>query len=694
MAQNLAASQGTKRRYSGFASPQALHAEESESRRRPNPPLGPMTSLQPPQVGVAVVTIDMFREYQSQVLVEFERQGNQIALLKERTQDIEARIRSLENAEDMAIDAVREIRDSVVPRVKQHQDDLNALSIVVARHNAHLESIGSPGQEFRAIQARDAARPNQLSWRPGPLGNASDQTKSVAEDFKAQFAKSFASLAEHEKHLGENDTYLERHNRHLSDHDRRLGGYDTRIAALERRLEEQITHLLGQDRRFAEHNARLTAQEGHIRNHDMCVAKHNERLGTLDKASEKLNGRVTALEQRTDHGLSPAQISAIMQNHQQRLESLEQALQRHIKASEEALAVKPCSPYSRPHSASDQTQTPERQGCPECQSQSIQPSEMSERAQIAGQQPIKKIQREREEADYTSELRRLGEQLEDVESRIGPLEEQIRLIEKDKVAIATESTAANSSASDEDGHYERLRRTDFQRPEDLAALRAGEDTQLLMQLFSENDKCEDACYTVQRACVHMWSYLICRNRNDEKLISDFWNRDEWKNWPAIIELEQSATMPEDKYFPRYFYEIGEIFNRKAVTKYNGRQTTHRSTGYHLAVDVTKPEKSLWLIYRYVEDHSDRLKLKRGITYKQDNFWHPFANVCEFDIAMIYERFEDWKGSDTPVGSFATSKKLVRQTGALIKPTFIEPNLQELKDEIRRNWGISAEEAGE
>ncbi|KAI2637406.1 hypothetical protein GGS21DRAFT_476393 [Xylaria nigripes] len=683
MAQNPATSQGTKRRYSGFSSPQTLHADEPEPRRLPHPPLGAIGALQAPQVGVTVVTVDMFREYQSQVLASFERQSNQIALLQERTQVLEGRIQSLEDAEDMAIDAVREIRDGVLPRVEQHQEGLDAISAAVARHNTLLEVLRSQDSDFRPSQGRDAARPNQLSWRPGPLGGTGDQTKSTMEDMKAQFAKSLASLTELERHLENNEACLATHHRHLADHDRRLGEYDTRTATLDRHLAEHTTHLLAQDRRFGEHNARLGSQEGHVRDHDMCVAKHNERLGALEKASEKLSGRVTALEQRTDYGLSPAQISAIMQNHQQRLESLEQTLQRYIKASEAAVSAKPSSPHARPVSASGQTQTPARSGK---HSQPDPSDEVSEKTPKAGQAS------KREETEHASELKRLGQHLEGVEKRIGPLEERVGLIEKDFEKLPQPFTAVDSIAEDqtqdEEGQYEILRQTNFQRPEDLAALRLNEDSPLLMQLFSEKDKCDDACYTVQRACVHMWSYLICRNREDEKLISDFWKREEWKNHPSIIELERSAAMPKGKYFPRYFYEIGEIFNRKEVTKYNGRQATHRSTGYHLVVDVTKPEKSLWIVYRYVEDHSDGQSLKRSITYKQDAFWHPFANVCEFDIAMVFERFEDWKGTDTPVGSFAASKKLVRQTAALIKPTFVEPVLDEVKGEIRRSWEAS------
>ncbi|KAF2968861.1 hypothetical protein GQX73_g4681 [Xylaria multiplex] len=669
MAQRVTTPQGAKRRYPGFSSPPGLHAEEPESRRPPYPPPGSMGGLQAPQVGVAVVTIDMFREYQRQVATNFERQGSQIALLQERVQSIEGRIQSLEDAEDMAIDAVREIRDGIIPRVEQNKESLETLTVAVTRQNTIIDALGSLGQEFRANQSRDSARPSQLAWRPGPLGGASDQTKSAMDDLKAQLTRNFASLAEHDRHLAENDARLGTHERHLTDHERR-----------------RTIDTLGSTMRA------LGAHEGHLRDHDVCVAKHNDRMGALDKVNEQLNTRVAVLEQRTDHGLSPAQITAIMQNHQQRLESLEQTLQHHIKVSRESQAAKPSNPPSQPHSGSGDTQTPVRQVASESQSQSDQQGKSSEKTQNL-ESPNKKIQKQQEETNHTSELRRLGEHLDAIDKRICPLEQRMNLVEKECERLSQSATTPESIAKDptseEEGQYEILSQTNFQRQEDLAGLRINEDSQLLMQLFSEKDKCEDACYTVQRACVHMWSYLLCRSRKDERLISDFWKRDEWLNYPTIIELERNSSMQKGKYFPRYVYEIGEIFNRKVVTKYNGRQATHRSTGYHLVVDVTKPEKSLWLIYRYEEVSGDGHSLKQSITYKQDNFWHPFASVCEFDIAMVFERFEDWKGTDTPVGSFMASKKLVRQTAALIRPTFIEPVLQEVKDEIRRSWEASA-----
>ncbi|TRX93334.1 hypothetical protein FHL15_005913 [Xylaria flabelliformis] len=65
MAQRVATPQGTKRRHPGFSSPPGLHTNEDKNRSHPYPPPGTiaMGGLQAPQVGVAVITIDMFREY-------------------------------------------------------------------------------------------------------------------------------------------------------------------------------------------------------------------------------------------------------------------------------------------------------------------------------------------------------------------------------------------------------------------------------------------------------------------------------------------------------------------------------------------------------------------------------------------------------------------------------------------------------
>ncbi|KAI1331072.1 hypothetical protein F5Y16DRAFT_291884 [Xylariaceae sp. FL0255] len=728
--------QGAKRSFP-FASPPGMRAEDPESRRPPylRPP-GPMTGgLQPPHMGVAVVTIDMFREYQQQVNANFEHQRGLITTLQERVQAMETQVRSLEEAEDMAIDAVREIRDRVVPRVEKHHESIENLTGAVARQNTIVETLGNLGQEFRATQGRnDAARPSQLAWRPGPLGSTAteQQLKSTVDELKAQLNSSFTALGDQEA-----------------------------------------------------------------------------RLSQLGMTGEETRERVAKLEQRSNHGLIPAHISAIMQHHQQRLQSLEEQLQQQVKAAQDKPLPKsqdrhrgtPGSKQSReqhvsskkPDQQKSPTETPPVTPNPDQPKREITKPQTATAISASELEQIKRrldaidkrmapleekfipleqriapleqrivpleqritpledriIPLERSIAPLEQRITPLEQTIAPLEQRIAPLEQMIIPLEKriapleeqimplqgrikpleerimplesriipleermsplegrlnamekglEKVEGSIESLSKMTANTPESeamdvsppDQYQILTHTDFQRPEDLSGLRFNEDAQLLMQLFSEKEKCEDACYTVQRACVHMWSYLLCRSRNDPRLISDFWKSDEWGDYPTVLELERTDTMPEGKYFPRYVYEIGEIFNRRIVTKYNGRQATHRSTGYHLVVDITSPKKSLWLVYRYEDVSKDSQSLKSAISYKRDSFWHPFASVGDFDIAQVFESIEDWKGADTTLGSYAASKKLVRQTAALIRPTFIEPILEEVKETIRQGWSNSIE----
>lgn len=287
MAQRLATPQGAKRKYPGFSSPQALQAEESEHRRPPyHPPPASMSGLQAPQVGVAVVTIDMFREFQRQVATSFDLYSNQIAALQERVHAMDGRVQSLEDAEDMAIDAVREIRNNMMPRVEHHEETIETLSQAVSRQNALLDTMGSLGQELRANQSRDVVRPGHLAWRPGPLGGATDPTRSAMDDLKAQLTRSFTSLAEHDRHMAESDIRLSAHERHLTEHERRFADLDKGLLARDRHMGDHSTRLANQDRRFAEHDARLVAHERHLVEHDTSIGEHNGRLGTLDKAND------------------------------------------------------------------------------------------------------------------------------------------------------------------------------------------------------------------------------------------------------------------------------------------------------------------------------------------------------------------------------------------------------------------------
>ncbi|KAI1265224.1 hypothetical protein F5Y18DRAFT_387858 [Xylariaceae sp. FL1019] len=504
MAQHLATPQGAKRAFPFATSPPGLHADESENRRPPpslRPPQLPVTGgLQPPHVGVAVVTVDMFREYQRNLGTTIENQTNQIAELQGRVQVLEGRLRSFEDAEDMAIDAVREIRDQVVSRVDKHHESLGTLTVAVNRQNNVLEALESISQELRAQQGRnDVARAN--AWRPGPLGGTSDPMKSTLDEFKSHITTSFASLGEHER-----------------------------------------------------------------------------RLASLERTDRIAQERVSVLE-RKSLALDPGQISAVIQHHQQRLDVLGRELPQCIKLAQEAQAMSASRTMDCRCAATANSHAREHHVPGRDQNEEFPPTETEPLAQ--DKLPLDRDSQRLQPAGAISipQLGQIIQRLDAIDKRIMPLEERIDMVEKGfenlSKSASTPDNVAKEPEAEEESQYQILMHTDFQRSEDLAGLRTNEDAQLLMQLFSEKEKCDDACYTVQRACVHMWSYLLCRSRKDPRLISDFWRSPDWKDFPTVLELEQSDAMPDGKYLPRYVYEIGEIFNRKSGSKQSGRQVTHR-----------------------------------------------------------------------------------------------------------------------
>lgn len=99
----------------------------------------------------------------------------------------------------------------------------------------------------------------------------------------------------------------------------------------------------------------------------------------------------------------------------------------------------------------------------------------------------------------------------------------------------------------------------------------------------------------------------------------------------------------------------------------------------------------WMVYRYAE-HGDNGRIDRSVAKLKDPFWHPFAPITNdsYDAAQVFADIRDWQGDDTALGQFKKSATLVKNTGHNLHPTptFIEPVLEEVKNEIRRSWNGS------
>ncbi|KAI1869670.1 uncharacterized protein JN550_005651 [Neoarthrinium moseri] len=238
-----------------------------------------------------------------------------------------------------------------------------------------------------------------------------------------------------------------------------------------------------------------------------------------------------------------------------------------------------------------------------------------------------------------------------------------------------------------------LHKMDFRNPQHLKALKEMENYQISLAIFHRKEKQDNdpVAYSVRRSQPFQ-NYLVCGERKNQNRVAHFWRQQEWANFPTVIELHgfrrDSITTPA---FPKYVWEIGEIYNRRMEAITN--QWTERSTGYHLVMDITSPSKAIWMVYRYAED-SDGVKISRNVTKPEKeqrrlSSWRPFTSLTgqSFDAAQVYSTVMNWHDEKTAMGQFRKSCTLVKETGRSMHPTptFIEPVLEEVKKEIEQGW---------
>ncbi|KAK6066097.1 hypothetical protein SCUP515_10844 [Seiridium cupressi] len=203
-----------------------------------------------------------------------------------------------------------------------------------------------------------------------------------------------------------------------------------------------------------------------------------------------------------------------------------------------------------------------------------------------------------------------------------------------------------------------LHKMDFRDPDDRQALKKIEDYEVTLSLFRSDEMCENELIAYSVRC-----------------------RGPFGNYLVPGDHGTNLTL-----FPKYVWEIGEIYVRRTVRETN--QWTDRSTGYHLVIDVTIPAQSVWMVYRYAE-HGDHGRIVRNVKKLKDPFWHPFAPITQdsFDAAQVFANVKDWHGEETPAGQFKKAAQLVKATGRNfpMTPMFVRPLKEEVKKVIEKGW---------
>ncbi|RYP53503.1 hypothetical protein DL768_001540 [Monosporascus sp. mg162] len=186
---------------------------------------------------------------------------------------------------------------------------------------------------------------------------------------------------------------------------------------------------------------------------------------------------------------------------------------------------------------------------------------------------------------------------------------------------------------------------------------------------------------------------LCAQRHERGYLHDYSVKDKLKSLAlrfysqTVLELEirEPSHIQTLVALPKYVTFLGKLFGAFSGSK-GGRPPYETSANnLCLVMDVTKPSKSVWLVYRYeFREGGNILEYE----FHQDKTMFPTMEK-EFDLALVCEDIRDWEG---PNGScklphFNNEKveDAMRRTACRVKPVFTRPNLDDLLVAIEEGW---------
>ncbi|RYP09759.1 hypothetical protein DL764_001094 [Monosporascus ibericus] len=186
---------------------------------------------------------------------------------------------------------------------------------------------------------------------------------------------------------------------------------------------------------------------------------------------------------------------------------------------------------------------------------------------------------------------------------------------------------------------------------------------------------------------------ICAKRHERGYSRDYSDKDSLKSTSlrsytqSVMELETcgQSQIQTSIVLPRYVTFLGNLFGAFSGSE-GGRPSYETSANnFCLVMDVTKPSKSVWLVYRY--------EFRKGGNIQEHEF-HQDKNMFpsmekEFDLALVCEDIRDWEepnGScELPHFNHEKVEHAMRRTACRVKLVFTRPNLDDLLVAIEEGW---------
>ncbi|CAJ2510271.1 Uu.00g061710.m01.CDS01 [Anthostomella pinea] len=158
----------------------------------------------------------------------------------------------------------------------------------------------------------------------------------------------------------------------------------------------------------------------------------------------------------------------------------------------------------------------------------------------------------------------------------------------------------------------------------------------------------------------------------------------WAYRSQVVELEflgVGVHTERQKRLPKYAVVLGHVYIRQPYA--DGQPERVLRTNYSVVMDVTKPTKSLWMIYNYGygESFAENLEFFKG--------------NAPFDMARIADSLEDFVEDESigeglsrcpPYLDGSRVIEIVQASANFVVPIFTTPNLDSLLKAIEDGWG--------
>ena len=144
-----------------------------------------------------------------------------------------------------------------------------------------------------------------------------------------------------------------------------------------------------------------------------------------------------------------------------------------------------------------------------------------------------------------------------------------------------------------------------------------------------------------------------------------------------LEVDRAVAAELTDIVPKYVLCVGRL-SVEVLGVGNRPSYETSANNLYLVMDVTKPAKALWLVYKY-EHRNKKGKLSWNGLYT-DRAVFPHMNE-DFDLALVMDDISKWKGNDHD----KRIEDTMRSTACCARPVFTRPKLSDLLRAIEEGW---------